>query len=866
MSSSSGEARRDRAAPPVTAPAVAVPKGGGAIRGIGEKFAANPVTGTASMSVPIATSPGRSGFGPQLSLSYDSGAGNGPFGFGWSLSLPSITRKTDKGLPAVPRRRGVRRLHPLRRRGPRARPSARRHPLRGRHDRIPGFVDPPLPAAHRGAVRPHRALDGPAPPARSTGARSPATTSPRSTAGTTASRDLRSRRPGAPPTRIFSLADLRELRRQGQRHRLRVRGGERRPASTPGTRQRAQPRRGRRTATSSASSTATASRGWSSPTSAPRDVAVRGGLRLRRRPLRGARRSTRARPSRAAPARARLASPHAGAPWAVRPDPFSSHRAGFEVRTYRRCRRVLMFHHFPDLPTGEPGYDGLVRVHRVRLRRPRLRTAGHDRRRARPSGQHPLRLVHSPRHPVGLRPRRHAQPVVERDGVEYVTYLERSLPPLEFEYSKAVIQDEVRELDAESLENLPVGRRRRDLPWVDLDGEGLSGILTEQAGAWFYKPNLGDGRFGPLQVVAAMPSLAALTAAASSSSTCRRRSARPGQPSPARRRASTSAPTTRTGSRSAASGSCRTSRGTIPNLRFVDLDGDGHADVLITERRRLHLVPVAGGGRLRPGPNGSPAGRRGARARGSSSPTARSPSTSPTCAATASPTWCASATARSATGRTSATAGSAPRSRWTTRPGSTTADQFDQRRVRLADIDGSGTDRHHLPRPATASRVYFNQSGNRLERAASRCPASRASTTLSTVATADLLGNGTACLVWSSPLPADARRPLRYIDLMGGTKPHLLVRVGQQPRRGDARAVRAVDPVLPRRQARRAGPGSPACRSRSTSSSGSIPTTASAATASSPATPTTTATSTASSASSAASAWSSSGTPRSSRR
>lgn len=80
-------------------PAVTLPKGGGAIRGMGEKFAANPVTGTGSMSVPIFTSPGRSGFGPQLSLSYDSGSGNGPFGFGWSLSLPSITRKTDKGLP-----------------------------------------------------------------------------------------------------------------------------------------------------------------------------------------------------------------------------------------------------------------------------------------------------------------------------------------------------------------------------------------------------------------------------------------------------------------------------------------------------------------------------------------------------------------------------------------------------------------------------------------------------------------------------------------------------------------------------------------------------------------------------------------------
>jgi len=79
----------------VTPPALSLPKGGGAIRGIGEKFSANPVTGTGSMAVPSHVS-GRSGFGPQLSLSYDSGAGNGPFGLGWNLSLPSITRKTIK--------------------------------------------------------------------------------------------------------------------------------------------------------------------------------------------------------------------------------------------------------------------------------------------------------------------------------------------------------------------------------------------------------------------------------------------------------------------------------------------------------------------------------------------------------------------------------------------------------------------------------------------------------------------------------------------------------------------------------------------------------------------------------------------------
>ena len=83
----------------VAPPTLPLPKGGCAISGIGEKFAANPVTGTASLTVPIYTSPGRSGFGPQLSLSYDSGSGNGRFGFGWSLDLPQVTRKTDKGLP-----------------------------------------------------------------------------------------------------------------------------------------------------------------------------------------------------------------------------------------------------------------------------------------------------------------------------------------------------------------------------------------------------------------------------------------------------------------------------------------------------------------------------------------------------------------------------------------------------------------------------------------------------------------------------------------------------------------------------------------------------------------------------------------------
>jgi RHS repeat-associated protein len=81
------------------ASAISLPKGGGAIKGIGETFQPNLFTGTGNFSIPIATSPGRSGFGPQLTLQYSTGNGNSPFGLGWQLSIPRITRKTEKGLP-----------------------------------------------------------------------------------------------------------------------------------------------------------------------------------------------------------------------------------------------------------------------------------------------------------------------------------------------------------------------------------------------------------------------------------------------------------------------------------------------------------------------------------------------------------------------------------------------------------------------------------------------------------------------------------------------------------------------------------------------------------------------------------------------
>lgn len=78
---------------------LAIPKGGGALHGIGETFSPDVHTGTGNFTIPITVPPGRNGFGPQLSLVYSTGNGNGPFGLGWNLSIPGINRKTSKGIP-----------------------------------------------------------------------------------------------------------------------------------------------------------------------------------------------------------------------------------------------------------------------------------------------------------------------------------------------------------------------------------------------------------------------------------------------------------------------------------------------------------------------------------------------------------------------------------------------------------------------------------------------------------------------------------------------------------------------------------------------------------------------------------------------
>ncbi len=86
---------------PTASQVIALPKGGGALAGIGEKFSPDLYTGTGNFTIPIALPSGRNGFQPQLSLVYSTGNGNSPFGLGWNLNIPGVSRKNIQRCPPL---------------------------------------------------------------------------------------------------------------------------------------------------------------------------------------------------------------------------------------------------------------------------------------------------------------------------------------------------------------------------------------------------------------------------------------------------------------------------------------------------------------------------------------------------------------------------------------------------------------------------------------------------------------------------------------------------------------------------------------------------------------------------------------------
>ena len=742
----------------ISPPSINLPKGGGAIRGMGEKFAANPVTGTGSMSVPIATSPGRSGFGPQLSLSYDSGSGNGPFGLGWNLSLPSISCKTDKGLPLY-----------------RDLEESDVFLLSGAEDLVPvinisSSVWPPSSPGVYQVGKENYLIKRFRPRVEGLFAlieRWTDAAEPQKCFWRTISRDNMTTWYGRTadsricdpddPTHIFQwlLCEIhddkgnvavydylaedsrnidsvtaheanrnkRPVLRSANRYLHRIRYGNIKPYLP----------------------SLTATEAWPSPDNVSGqkwmfEVVFDYGQCDLDNP-----------------------APMDNFTWPARPDAFSSHRAGFEIRTYRLCKQVLMFHHFPELDKS----DYLVR-----------------------STVFTYQVPNTPNNPTtpGYTVLASVSHWSQQWDADNFTYQSRQRPPVEFTYSEPHVDQTLHIIDPAQLENLPVGIQGSGYQWIDLDGEGLSGVLTEQGSEWHYKPSLGDGTFGPMCVVAQKPAMAALAAGRQQLLDL----AGDGQID----LVEFSGPTPGFHERDSDEGWKRhvpfASLPNIdwadPNLRFVDLTGDGHADALITEDEvftwypsldergfgpaeqsrqaideeagprivfadgtlTIFLADMCGDGltdlvRIRNGevcywPNLG-YGRFGARVTLDNSPNFDHP------------------------------------------------DLYDPRRIRLADIDGSGpVDLIYLGRDG--ARLYFNRSGNSLSDP-QLIPLPVATENLAAVQVVDLLGNGTACLVWNSHLPADTGRPVYYIDLMAGErkseqdevrhrrheKPHLLIGV-----------------------------------------------------------------------------------------
>lgn len=755
-------------------PAVTLPKGGGAVRGIGEKFASNPVTGTGSMTVPIATSPGRSGFGPQLSLTYDSGSGNGPFGFGWSLVLPSITRKTERGLPQY--KDAV---------------DSDVFALSGAEDLVPilvgdaggNWVSEVLPTRtvnqqtyHIQRFRPR--IEG-------IFARIERWTNSRDSSDVfwrSISRDNITTWYGrSNQSRIFDPSDATHIfswlicqshddkgnvivygyKAEDSEGILEKSGGN--GVSKLHERNRSAETRGAQRYIKSVRygnrvpflPELKENKAWPEPLSvqveedgsadwmfeAVFDYGKHDGFDYGK---------------------------HDGSVlatlktdiWPVRVDPFSTYRSGFEIRTYRLCRKVLMFHHFSD--EAEVGRDCLVRSTSFTY-----------------SNEGNPTDVSKPVHTF-------LNAVTQTGYRRQINggYEKRCMPPVKFEYSEAIVEDVDYEVEPQSLRNLPIGLDGIAYRWSDLHGEGIPGILSEQAGAWFYKRNLSPmpeephekservkAKFAALEHVGLKPNSTLADGAEFMDL------AGDGQPD----LVVMDGPLVGYFEHDTAEGwnpfralASRLNRNMRdPNVRFVDLDGDGRADVLITEdevlvwhaslaeegfgparrvalkldeekgprvifddgTQSIYLADLSGDGltdivRIRNGnvcywPNLG-YGHFGAKVTMDNPPFFDNP------------------------------------------------DQFYQSRIRLADIDGSGTtDIIYLHRDGV--RLYFNQSGNSWSKCHQLKKFKRVDDVVSIVPI-DLLGNGTACLVWSSPLQSDADRPMHYVKLMGDQKPHLLIK------------------------------------------------------------------------------------------
>jgi RHS repeat-associated protein len=719
----------------IDVPSISLPKGGGAIKGIDEKFSVNAVNGTVAFSIPLPTSRPRNDFSPSLALNYNSGSGNSIFGLGWNCEVPYIQRKTDKQLPRyeddgesdVFLFSGMEDLVPAMKK------DTGGHWIKDEFTSASGeFVKRYKSRTEGGFARIEKIT-----PAgskvfywRITWPNNVVVIFGRSTSAQVAN--------PSDNTRIFrwlpelsfddrgncfeyeyvneNFLNVEKTLHESNRfnhfspcintYLKRIKHGNTQP--------------------------------YSHAPSAAYDppAPVNAGYAFETVFDYGDHNEA-------------VPSPAIQKDWLCRVEPFSDYKPGFEIRTYRLCNRILFFHIFKELNKGEAT---LVRSIDI-----------------------VYRYFNNPAATLAEKRNTEADYIISVTQSGYKKnkaggYYKKSLPPVEFTYQELAWNKTVREISPENIVNAPSGPGN-NYRWVDLWSEGIPGLLTEESNGWFYKSNLGEGNFSAAKRVMPKPSFSGLQNGILQMQDLE---------ADGRKFLVSSQPAIIGYFEINDEGGWQPFQTfdrypnidfADPNTKFIDLNGDGRPDVIVSEEnvftwfeskgiagydspqlstkpfdeehgpalvfadptQSIFLADFSGDGmtdivRIRNGevcywPNLG-YGRFGAKVTMDDAPLFDLP------------------------------------------------DQFNASYLHLSDVSGTGaTDILYLGR--NQFNAWLNLSGNRWSEKVSVDPFP--STELpNQLSVTDLLGNGTSCIVWSSPLPANTNAPMRYIDLMGGKKPCIM--------------------------------------------------------------------------------------------
>ncbi|KAK5996007.1 Toxin subunit YenB-like protein [Cladobotryum mycophilum] len=737
-------------------PSVAVPSGGGAIKGMNEAFAVDVATGTLSLKVPVPITPCPRWGTPELTLEYNSGGGNGIWGLGWELrGVPAIERKTTNGLP-----RYIDDEDDFLLAGEQLVPVLKKSPSGGWLQKADGTYEVDEHSSGDYLVQLYRPrLDQ---------------------SYERIERWTRISDHTDVYWRVLSSAN--ETQIFGRSEESRISAGKRifhwllcEAYDSHGGAQVVE---------------------WKMEDSANIDVSSRH-ERNRTEASRASNRFLKrikygnATPNRSADWTTTL-SPNelswlfevvfdygdhdhshpqpdddAKKEWLPRKDPFSSYISGFEVRTYRICRRILMYHNFPGA-LGQPS----TLVSSLDLQYHEDSTASF--------------LMSACQ--VGYSKDINGKTVIKR------------LPLLEFEYTQPPSGEKLQDMSiqkfrSEQLGALPVDGSG-EIQWIDLAGDGTTGILGQGDEAWYYKRNLSmvvldptppdsdaedenDGTRIKLDNIAEVPW-------------------RPNFASGAEVNTSLvdlngdgviDFMVNGGGIHGYYRGRHENEDGSSkwqsfepfaqwpnidfqdPNLRMIDVTGNGCADILITTDHLVVWHPSCGFQGFGPAQSGSTFidEEKGPRI------------------VLSDPTQSIFLADMSGDGLVDIVRiRNSDICYWPNLGYGRFGDKismdnspllgrdsdFNYRQLLLCDVDGSGTN-DLLYFHSSGATLFYNETGNSWSDGFLLPGVVPSFNSQTQVAAVDLLGTGTACLVWSSTAPA-AVREIGFVDLMNATKPHLL--------------------------------------------------------------------------------------------